>query len=382
MVENEVTRAREATRKHSKDLLKIPGVQLVYTRTKIKAGLDTRQPATVVCVEKKLPPSALKALSIPMVPAELNGTVTDVIEIGKLTAPPPTSKVKLLGAADHQKRYRPKVPGGVTAIEYCSTACTLTAWPWSDQVKEPVALQCWHCCRMEQCVEGWILQPSPYDLGIYPGDVIAQFMAGDIENPKTDSGISRQVQPGGFATMNIFGLGSFKGYIVPEVDDQFIKSGRTSAITKSTVLALDGAANISYPDKVRQKEDLIITGKMLDGGDSSSPAKVIRDGVIQPPLAGQGFAGSDLISCFIKISNIIKDPALAPWRLNFDYEYEEPTPPPGPPEDPWQEFLKCAQKADGDFFGVWECFLDYLRKVWPFRAKAEIRNGEVIIRIK
>jgi hypothetical protein len=235
---------------------------------------------------------------------------------------------------------------------------------------------------MEQCNEGWILQPSPYDLGIYPGDVIAQFMAGDIENPKTDSGISRQVQPGGFATMNIFGLGSFKGYIVPEVDDQFIKSGRTSAITKSTVLALDGAANISYPDKVRQKEDLIITGKMLDGGDSSSPAKVIRDGVIQPPLAGQGFAGSDLISCFIKIPNIIKDPALAPWRLNFDYEYEEPTPPPGPPEDPWREFLKCAQKADGDFFGVWKCFLDYLRKVWPIRAKAEIRNGEVIIRIK
>jgi endonuclease G len=377
---NEEVRAREATWKHAKELLKIPGVQLVYTRTKIKAGIDTKQPATIVCVEKKLSPSELSALKMPMIPPELNGTVTDVIEVGKLTAPPPKSDIKIRSASDHQKKFRPKVPGGVTAIEYCSSACTLTTWVWSDKLGEPVALQNWHCCRMQQCRDGWILQPSPYDLGFYPADVIGQFIAGDINNPYTDSGISCEAEPHGFATMEIYGLGSFKGYCIPEVDDRFIKSGRTTGVTQGTVLALDGAANISYPDEVRQKEDLIVTTHMLDGGDSSSPAKIIRNGVIQPPLAGQGFAGSDTVSCFIKIPNIISDPALAPYKLNFDYEYEAPTPAPEPPQPEAscpEEFTECLAAVES----VWDlggCILDFIKCWFKIKKKPRYNKSRTI----
>jgi hypothetical protein len=107
-------------------------------------------------------------------------------------------------------------------------------------------------------------------------------------------------------------------------------------------------ADIDYGDYgVIRKSDLIITTKMLDGGDSSSPLKCVgSDGNPEPPLMGQGFAGSDLASAFIKIPNVISDPALADYELDFDHDFENGNgngPEPQPTCE--EQDIACTQEA-------------------------------------
>ena len=315
--------ARRARRIHAEALLKIPNVCLVYTGTKIKAGVDTGKPAVVVGVERKLKAVALQQLKIPLVPAKIGRVSTDVIETRRLKAPPQTGVKRIKSPSEHQAKFRPKVPGGVSAIEWCSSACTTTCWVWSKSLGEPVLHQNFHCARLRGCKDGYITQPSPYDAGVPPRDNIAQFIAGDISNETTDSAISRALDTS-YATKEIFKLGRYKGYGVPKIGDKVIKSGRTSGVTTGTIQGIDGVADIDYGDYgIIRKSDLIVTTKMLDGGDSSSPLKRVgSDGNPEPPLMGQGFAGSDLASAFIKIPNVISDPALAHYALDFEYEWE------------------------------------------------------------
>lgn len=345
------------------ELLDMKNVVIVYTGTKITDGEDTGEPSIVVGVKRKYPKTLLKLLRTPIIPPMMSfkidkvtkTTPTDVIKVGALKAPP---KAKGLESeddpADHRKKFRPKVPGGVSAIVCGSSACTTTCWPWSKYLKKAVLLHNWHCAKMNACSEEKIIQPSPTDFGNILTDSIAKYDFGDIENPKTDSAISVPLKDE-HATMQIFGLGSYKGTRPPAIGDEVIKSGRTSGVTRGKVIALDGSANVSYPDKVRAKHDLIVTSYMLDGGDSSSPLKRVVNGVVQPELCGQGFAGSSQMSLFIKISNILADPALGHYQLDFNYTFEEPTPPP-PPTEKKVLILATANKKEPDEFTI--------EKVW------------------
>jgi len=166
-----------------------------------------------------------------------------------------------------------------------------------------------------------IIQPSPYDGGNILTDGIAKFEAGNIDNPLTDSGISRTLNKE-HPTMQIFGLRKYKGMGTLQRGDEVIKSGRTSGVSRGTVRALDGSAVIEYPDKNREKHDLILTSVMLEGGDSSSPLLKVVNGEVQPELCGQGFAGSSNFSLHIKPENIVSDPALEKYKLDFNYDFE------------------------------------------------------------
>lgn len=357
--------AKRARRIHAQTLLGMPNVSIVFTGTKIKAGVDTGRPAVVVGVEKKLKEGDLKALRIPVIPLKLGRVSTDVIETHRLKAPPGAvlKKAKIKGAEEHRRKFRPKIPGGVSAIEWCSSACTVTCHVWSHKLKRALMLDNFHCARLRQCRDGFITQPSPMDGGIPAGDNVAQFLAGDITNETTDSALNEELDQA-YATKEIFKLGAYRGYGVPSVGDRVIKSGRTSGVTTGTVQGIDGVANIDYGDwGVLQKRDLIVATKMLDGGDSSSSLKrVSPDGTIERPLMGQGFAGSDLMSLFIKIPNIIEDPALKQYDLDFDYDFEdgngggEPEPPTCP-----EQFQECVDNAKGDLMKSIVCLFTYWR---------------------
>jgi hypothetical protein len=340
-----------------KELLDMKNVVIVYTGTKITDGKDTGEPSIVVGVKRKYPKTLLKLMRTPIIPPMISAkidkiirtTPTDVVKAETLKAPPKTKGLESEdNPADHRKKFRPKVPAGVSAIVCGSTACTTTCWVWSKYLKKALLLHNWHCAKMNACSEEKIIQPSPSDFGNILTDSIAKYDFGDIENPKTDTAISLPLSDE-YATMQVFNLGSYKGYTLPAINDEVIKSGRTSGVTRGRVLGLDGSANISYPDKVRQKNDLIVTTSMLEGGDSSSPLLRVVNGVIQPELCGQGFAGSSQMSLFVKVSNILNDPALQHYQLDFNYAFEAPTPPPPPPEQTVLILASAKKKENGQY---------------------------------
>lgn len=349
----------------------------MYSGTRISGGEKTGEPCITVGVIKKYTPVQLQALNLEPIPANIMGLETDVVETHVLSAPP--SLILSTQPSDdprtHQQKFRPTVPGGVSAIVCGSTACTTTLWVWSDALKKPVLLQNWHCEELNACDKHLIIQQSPYDGGKTPDDAIARFLAGNIENTKTDSAVSeggywgvgeKFVPSDEFATQDIFGLGSYHGIDEVKVGDHVVKSGRTTGITEGDVQAIDGAANIQYPDKVRQKEDLIVTSNMLQGGDSSSPMKLFNNREIGLGFAGQGFGGSDLMSVFIKPKNILEDPAFTSLSLNFDYDFGPIIPPPPVPEppptpDPNVCLLNCIAQWDGqDTTTLISCFMNCL----------------------
>lgn len=342
-------------------LLRMKGVQIVYTGTKLKDGRDTGEPAIVVGVKKKHGKTLLWLMRTPIIPSAIMSevtrlsttvttiAVTDVVDVGILKAPPEAKELESEDdPIDHRKKFRPKVPGGVSAIVCGSSACTVTCWVWSHYLKKGLLLDNWHCAKMNACPDEKILQPSPYDGGNIILDSICKYDFGNIENPLTDSAISVPLKDE-HATMQIFGLGSYKGTRLPNVGDEVIKSGRTTGVSRSNVIALDGSANISYPDKIRFKRDLIVTGHMLDGGDSSSPLMRVVNGVVQPELCGQGFAGSSQMSLHIKMSNIINDPAFGHYQLDFNHEIDEPEPPPPPPEKSVLLLATAKKLSDGKY---------------------------------
>ncbi len=375
--------AQAALAKHKENLLALKGVNLVYTATKITNGQDTGIPAVVVAVTTKHPREALTVLGLEPVPALLeveNGSQvpTDVVEGGPFPIPIPDNPTLLASPidnpADHQKRYRP-VPGGVSAIVCGSSACTTTAFVWANKRPDGSAgamlLHNWHCSYLSACADMLTLNPSPYDGGKNPADAISKVTAGNIDNPTTDSAVDVPLNDS-YATMDIYGLGSYLGYAVPKVGDALEKSGRTTGLTKGTCTAIDGVANVQYPDKVRTKSDLIVTTDMLAGGDSSSPLRILGvDGKPTPPLAGQGFAGGGGVSLFIKIPNILVDPAIAPFQLDFNHKLGDttlPPPPPPPPPPSTQKYVALAlieQNTDG----TW--------KVDQVYAKLPIRSTQV-----
>ena len=355
--------AKTILAKNRDRLLRMKDVQIIYTGTKIKDGRDTGEPAIVIGVKKKHGKLFLKLTRTPLFPSVL-GTPnsqapplvpTDVVSVGILKSPPEVMGLESEDdPAEHKKKFRPKIPGGVSAIVCGSSACTTTCWVWSNYLKKGLLLDNWHCAKLGACPDEMILQPSPYDGGTLLFDKCAKYDFGNIENPLTDSGISIGLKDE-HATMQILGLGSYKGTRLPDLGDEVIKSGRTSGVTRGTVVGLDGSAFISYPDKIREKHDLIVTSYMLDGGDSSSPLMRVVNNVIQPELCGQGFAGSSQMSLHIKMSNIIKDPAFGHYQLDFDHEIDTPEPPPPPPEKSVLLLATAKKLSDGkyDIETVW-----------------------------
>ena len=309
-----------------RDLLKRPGVNLVYTGTKRVKGIDTGTPAIVVAVTKKHTRETLSTLGLELIPAEIQSLPTDVVEGGPFKVGPDieSKATPIDDPREHQKKFRPTVPGGVSAIVCGSSACTTTCWVPSKKLNRPVLLHNWHCSYLSACNDMKTVQPSPYDGGFHPQDDISTVTAGDIDTPTTDSAIDIPLD-NTYATKLIFGLGEYAGYTTPNIGDPLVKSGRTTGITKGSCTATDGAANVQYPDKIRLKTDLIVTTDMLAGGDSSSPLMIgnVDNGaavIIDKRLAGQGFAGGGGMSLFVKISNILTDPAIAPYELDFEGE--------------------------------------------------------------
>ncbi|MDZ4768621.1 MAG: hypothetical protein SGJ24_05795 [Chloroflexota bacterium] len=192
----------EAQAAHEESLLakrNVVGVAVGYKNAQDEANGEV---AIVVLVEQKLPIAALTVDDL--VPRQIEGVRTDVIEIGYLRA----NQVPLTA----RDRHRPTIPAGVSIGHYKVTAGTLGAIVKDRASGQRLILSNNHVLANsnDAMPTDPILQPGPMDGGKQPGDTVAileRFIAlkyiGDtvtpnpIQPPKPEPVPSPNPQPGG-----------------------------------------------------------------------------------------------------------------------------------------------------------------------------------------
>lgn len=344
----------EAQRLAQADLLRRRGVVGVAVGFKNYKEEVTDQLALAVLVQQKKPIEALSADDI--VPSDVNGTRTDVIEVGRLEA--------LINPRD---RFRPNIPAGVSIGHYKVTAGTLGAIVFDKNTGEPLILSNNHVLANSNEAEigDAILQPGPTDHGVRPDDVVAKLHrfemlrfyneTGGGPSPPTSS--PPLFPPGGcdivelWATLgNAFGrisgsskrltsvprvtphtestpiyanrvdaalarpdnpmlfqqaiaeIGRPNGTKLAQLGMEVRKQGRTTGYTEGTVTLMNATVDVSYGEDMQARfVGQVITSPMSQGGDSGALI-VERDSL---KAVGLLFAGSRRATIFTPMQTVL-----------------------------------------------------------------------------
>lgn len=301
-----------------KDLLKKKNVVSFGLGEKVIGGKGTGKRALVIGVTKKMNKLELKGKDI--IPEEVEGEVTDVIEVGE---------IKLL-ADDPTDRFRP-CPAGVSVGHYQITAGTLGAW---------VKKEChWHILSNNHVLADVnqakigdpILQPGSADGGKNPADVIAtlkEFIpismtgTGDGEQPGCNlpfrwlKRFSARASAGNNTVdcalavvtdesnvhAEILGLGPIKGAAEAYVGDMVQKQGRTSGLTSAKVTQKNVTVTVQMGNgKTAIFEDQLLIQQpgFSKPGDSGSAVLNLSSYII-----GLLFAGSDTVTIVNRYINV------------------------------------------------------------------------------
>jgi hypothetical protein len=345
----------EAQRLAQGDLLRRRGVVGVAIGFRNYKEQVTDQLAMAVLVQQKKPVEALSAEDV--VPPDISGARTDVVEIGRLEA--------LVNPRD---RFRPNIPAGVSIGHYKVTAGTLGAIVFDRNTGEPLILSNNHVLANSNEAEigDAILQPGPTDHGLRPDDVVAKLHRfemlrfikelGTRPTPPTTS--PPLFPPGGcdivelFATVgNTLGkisgsskrltsvpkpkaqteatpiyanrvdaalarpnnpmlfqqaiaeIGRPNGTKLAQLGMEVRKQGRTTGYTEGAVTLMNATVDVSYgEDSQARFIGQVITTPMSQGGDSGALI-VERDSL---NAVGLLFAGSRRASIFTPIQTVLK----------------------------------------------------------------------------
>lgn len=286
---------QEVLKKHQKKILNLSNVIGIGRGYKEVSGESTNDEAIHVLVQKKLPKSELRKWDL--VPTNLGGVPTDVLEVGQV-------KVYFV---NRTAKDRPAQPG-VSIGHYQITAGTFGAVVYDVQTGHPLILSNNHVLanvstqRIQRAKVGdLILQPGPYDGGTVEADVIGyldRYQALRMKNDRlgqqgnvVDCAVAFPVDVDAIDP-RILGIGLVQGVRVPELGETLYKSGRTSGITQGRVRTLDATITVDMGESgeaifVNQ----IIVDMLSEGGDSGS---LVVDR--KRNACGLLFAGSDQIT--------------------------------------------------------------------------------------
>lgn len=306
----------------------VVGLGIGYKETK---GVKTDRLALVVMVSKKVAAGELREGDL--IPAEIEGVITDVIEVGEIVA--------LQARTD---RWRP-TPGGVSIGHYKITAGTLGALVRDSETNEILILSNNHVMANSNGATPGdpILQPGPHDRGTVAEDTIASLVrfvpiqfesepspsscqfsnaAAGVANffarvvgskhrllavviqqaNQVDGALARPVSSDMVAD-EILELGTVTGEREAELGMEVKKSGRTTGLTTGTVQLLDASVQVGYGgEKIALFTNQILTTNMSQGGDSGSLlVEAEGNGAV-----GLLFAGSDQVTIHNPIG-VVKD---------------------------------------------------------------------------
>jgi hypothetical protein len=322
---------RQIKELHKESLLTKPNVIGVGTGYKIASGKDTAEPCVIAMVNQKMPKAALAEAAL--VPRELDGVVTDVIEIGY-----PRAQVDRLAKA------RP-APGGVSIGHYLITAGTLGCVVTATDTNQRLILSNNHVlANLNNCKIGdAILQPGPTDGGTVQNDVIAtleryvplnfgtqpaqcniaQGVADLLNGIAKVFGSSHILSP---SVQNVKAVNYLDAAAARPTDDALVsdeileigvvsgtkpvtfgmtvrKSGRTTGLTTGTVKVMNATITIDYHGGNSARfEDQVVTSSMSTYGDSGSLI-VAGDSL---HAVGLLFAGSDQATIFTPIQTVMQ----------------------------------------------------------------------------
>jgi hypothetical protein len=322
--------AQQVKQANKAEIMARPNVVGVGVGEKESAGQKTGETCIVVLVRVKLPVAGLAPEAL--VPAQIDGVTTDVIEVGELRA--------LQARTD---RWRP-APGGVSIGHYQITAGTLGVVVRDRQSGARMILSNNHVLANSNDASPGdpILQPGPADGGQADRDRIAvlerfcpiefgsqpgscsiakgvaefsNFMAGLIGsshrlqamnvNPQAvnlaDCALAR---PDNSADIldEILEVGTVSGTLPPALGMRVRKSGRTTGFTTGEISVIDATVNVSYgPGRTATFESQLVAGPMSQGGDSGS--LVVAADYLK--AVGLLFAGSNQSTIFNPIQAVL-----------------------------------------------------------------------------
>jgi hypothetical protein len=155
----------EAQMRFQAELLSKRNVVGVGLGFKDSHGEPTDQMALMALVEQKVPREALRDED--MVPPEIDGATTDVLEVGTIRAQVNS------GPRDF---WRPRIPAGVSVAHYLGTAGTFGVLVYDRRTGEPLMLSNNHVLAYnnDASLGDAILQPGATDGGTNPADKVAE----------------------------------------------------------------------------------------------------------------------------------------------------------------------------------------------------------------
>lgn len=290
----------------SKEFRKYNAV-LVMPSTKVTDGVDTGNPCiTFGVVKKQDVKGRIK------IPKRLYGVKTDVIEVGEVLAfqdnnvynplkggceiqfDPVQAKLTLTGVFDDFyvkiKNKAISLLGGLESfipiLEGKNFKPDSTLYALSNSHGGDVR-------NKQKMVGTKIRQP-------FNGRVIGEIVevCTPLEDPRFDT---VKIQLTEVPSREVLQIGKVKGVNNPVKGLKLQKYGRTSNYTTGTVVAYPVSVDIKFGSNVIQMQDMVMTTKMLEPGDSGS-AMYDLDG----RWVAQGNAGSELYSFGIPSKNIIR----------------------------------------------------------------------------
>jgi hypothetical protein len=304
----ETARIAEVQEKHTEELLALENVVGVAVSLKVSKGKPTRQLALTVFVEKKQPDAQLAKGA--KVPREIDGVVTDVVEVG------------LIEPLVFNARVRPALPGysighhNITAgtfgclvrdIRGGGAAGGIPPLPGVVEPSEYLILSNNHVLADVNAGKpgDLILQPGPFDGGTFPSDGVAvldrfvPIVFGLSGYNLADAAVARPT-----FTRNL--SPAILGIILPTgVGQAFVgglalKVGRTTQVTVGRILAVNATINVFFgAPGVAQFRRQIVTTAMAAGGDSGS---ALLDSALN--VVGLLFAGSPVITIHNNIAEV------------------------------------------------------------------------------
>lgn len=312
---------------------KIDNIVGIGTGNKFVRGEDTGQPAIIVLVKKKMPKTDLQRTAI--IPRKIENMPTDIIEVGD---------IRLL--TGRTTTVRPAQPG-ISVGHYKVSAGTFGAVVKDRNTGELLILSNNHV--LANATDGFdgrasigdpILQPGIYDGADPKLSVIGTLdrfipiiretsaprckianLFGTVLNkcislfyPKYRVQVLRQNEKYNLVDCalakptdetliipEIYELGSISGIKEPKVGMAVKKSGRSTGVTHSIILATDVTLKVNLDEKQYGIfTDQVITGPMSIPGDSGSLILTEDNHAV-----GLLFAGSEKVTMFNRLDNVL-----------------------------------------------------------------------------
>lgn len=293
---------------------------------KVCQGEPTEEVSLIVSVVQKVPREQLAPGEV--IPEEVNGMPTDVVEIGH---------VRALDAPDPKARYRPAQPGvsighpQVTAgtfgflVERDGDVFILSnnhvlanrnAAKIGDPIYQPGPVDGGTASDRIAALADF----NPLDFGEQPAQCnVAQTLARFINWSASVTGSSHRMEPirvtpgenamdaalarpdaADLVSAQLLGLGLPTGLAEPALGSRVQKMGRTTGLTQGTISQIHVTVNVDFEGKMTLFTDQVIATRMSGPGDSGS-------GILDAEGRAVGllFAGSETVTLLTPLERIL-----------------------------------------------------------------------------